>query len=293
MPPLVWGSADPGSMPGQAEAGGPSALEQALRSLIDRKAASLPFGNPLPGDDPPADPQAGSGADLWPGSGGPQHEALPVGRPDPAAIPPDPAPLAAFLAGAGLTPDQVGAVDPAAFLRDAGAVFAAMAAGYQQLLGVRGRIKLDARLKRTQDGAEANNPLKHALDGRQAVLALLRAQGPAYLRPRTAVHDAVQALAAHELAMLDAFQAAIADLLDAFHPNRLEGKLNAEGSLAVLARGGRRASLWELYVERYAEIVRAARTRSLGAFDEAFRDAYERRAAAVMEGAPAVREDVP
>ena len=70
-------------------------------------------------------------------------------------------------------------------------------------------------------------------------------------------------------------RAAVAALLGRFDPKALEGDLADASTLALLLQGGRRARLWELYTERYAEIAEAARVRFLGDLDRAFAEAYE------------------
>ena len=44
-----------------------------------------------------------------------------------------------------------------------------------------------------------------------------------------------------------------------------------------LLQGGRRARLWEIYTEKYAEIAEAARVRFMGDVDRAFAAAYDRK----------------
>jgi type VI secretion system protein ImpI len=126
-------------------------------------------------------------------------------------------------------------------------------------------------------GALDNNPLKYSAGPREATLALLRRREEGYLAPLPAVEAAFRDLKAHELALLDGMRAAVAALLGRFDPKSLEGDLADASNLALLLQGGRRARLWELYGERYAEIAEAARARFLGDLDRAFAEAYEKR----------------
>jgi type VI secretion system FHA domain protein len=255
--------------------GGRPAIDRAPAAELSRHDPQQAFGALFEAE--PAGPEPAQ-LEQRP-SGPPQQEAL-LPRPRPAVDPRNDSVdslLAAFLQGAGLAAGEAVVSDPHAFLANAGAVFAAMADGLRQLLAVRTQIKADARLSPTLIGAEANNPLKHSIDWREAVLGLLRSRGPGYLDPHRAVTNAIQDLSAHEIALLDAFQAALTELLDTFDPARLETRLSDAGALPLLIQGGRRASLWDLYVARYREVASSARRQSIGIFDDTFRTTYANR----------------
>jgi hypothetical protein len=79
-------------------------------------------------------------------------------------------------------------------------------------------------------------------------------------------------------------QAALDALLADFDPAALEQKLGDEGRLTVLLAGGRRAKLWELFVERYAALADQARRRFLGDLDQAFREAYRAKLGQIGSG---------
>lgn len=264
----------------------------------------VPFADdPLGGlfsDRPPQRPAARPQRDAGrtPGDHTPPHfEALgtpPKPRPDPAGalfpdtptLPPKAAAggdaaalVAALLEGAGLPPGEVAVQDPQAFMRDVGRSFAALADGLRLLLAARAVTKNHAGVERTVIRAVDNNPLKYAIDRREALLALLRPPQPGYLPPETAVQAGFRDLQAHELAVLDGMQAALGALLHRFDPEALEAQLADEPALALLLHGGRRARLWELFTDRYADIAEAARRRFMGDFNEAFQDAYSSKVA--------------
>jgi type VI secretion system FHA domain protein len=185
--------------------------------------------------------------------------------------------IAAFLAGAGLAGGDLDGEIDENFFRDLGAAFAAMAEGFRVLLAARALVKDHAGVERTMIRATDNNPLKYSINAREAVMALIAPRGTGYLSPLAAVEAALRDLKAHEIAVLDGMRAALQGLLDRFDPTVLERRLEDDSSLSVLLQGGKRARLWELYTERYAEIAEAARRRYLGDFDRAFKDAYERK----------------
>lgn len=186
-------------------------------------------------------------------------------------------PLAAFLKAAGVPASAAEGQTSEAFLGDAGQVFAALADGLRDLLAVRATVKDHARLDRTQISAASNNPLKLSVNRREATAALLGRGEEGYMPPLAAVQASFRDLKAHELALFEGLQSAVDELLKLFDPAQLERKLADAGTLALLLQGGRRAQLWELYQERYDEIVVAARARFMGRMDAAFREAYARK----------------
>jgi type VI secretion system FHA domain protein len=168
-------------------------------------------------------------------------------------------------------------------MREAGRAFGALAEGLRGLLAIRATVKDHARLDRTQIGAAQNNPLKFSINGREAAQALLQQREDGYMAPLAAIEAGFLDLKAHELALLDGLQSAVAELLSSFDPATLEARLADAGAVSLLLQGGRRARLWELYTERYGEIAKTARARFMGHFDGAFRQAYERKSAEVSQ----------
>ena len=214
----------------------------------------------------------------------------PPAKPEaPKAVPsgaarPGPDLLAAFLEGAGVGPDLLGGEDPAAAMRELGGRFAAMADGLRVLLEARSSLKAEAGLDKTQIGAVGNNPLKASIDRVEAAAALIRARRPGYLPPAEAIEASVRDLVAHELAFMEGVRAALDALLADFDPSALEERLTGEGRVALLLAGGRRAKLWELFVERYAALADQARRRFLGDLDQAFREAYRAKLGQIGSG---------
>jgi type VI secretion system protein ImpI len=214
----------------------------------------------------------------------PQHASFALARPAPPAEPGPgadaAAALRAFLDGAGLAGEELGAGDPERVLREAGVAFAAMAEGLRTLLATRALVKGHAGLERTLIGAAANNPLKYARSRPGAVRALLAPPEPGDLPALAAIEAAVHDLEAHEMGLLEAVEAALRGLLERLDPGVLEERLADTPALRLVLEGGRRARLWELYRERWAELSEQARRRFMGDLDDAFRAAYERRLAA-------------
>ena len=162
-------------------------------------------------------------------------------------------------------------------MRAAGEAFAALASGLRELLATRALVKGQAGVTQTMIGAVDNNPLRHAVGRAEAVRALLAPREAGFLEPQAAIAVTLDDLKAHELALLEGVQAALAALLAQFDPTQLERRLEDASTLQLLLHGGRRAKLWQLYVERYEAIAEAARIRFMGDMDRAFVAAYERK----------------
>ena len=182
------------------------------------------------------------------GTGGPAETAGP-----PAAATAAVAALAAFLEGAGLEPDIATGRAPEAALREAGALFAALAGGLRDLLAMRAAMKDHAGLDRTQITAALNNPLKLSVTRREATASLLGPPEEGYLVPRAAVEAAFRDLTAHELGLFDGVQSAVEELpgpVRAADPGTAAGGCRAAGdadagraachALATLPRALRR-----------------------------------------------------
>jgi len=196
--------------------------------------------------------------------------------PAPSPGPPSPAPagdaLAAFLAGAGLPPPQ-GATgdDPAAILRRAGAVFAAMAEGYRILLA-------------TGQPPGPGDPLGAAASAAEAAATLLgrSRSGRSTADPVQAIRDSVDILQGRAAGGTPGLETAIDRLLASLDPARLEQGLRNADTLSALMKGGRRAQLWDLYKERYAGIAAEARHHLLTAAEP---QAHPAREAAALPDA--------
>jgi type VI secretion system protein ImpI len=186
--------------------------------------------------------------------------------------------LDAFLAGAGVAPEDVPCGDPEAQLKALGEAFYALTAGLTQLLATRTLVKREAGVERTMVSAAGNNPLKLSANEHEAVLALIRHRGPGYLEPQEAIRAAIGDLKSHELALLDGMQSALRTLLRRFDPQALERELEDASLFASLVAGGRKAMYWNLYHRRYAELAEKARSRFLGEVGVDFARAYEEKA---------------
>lgn len=298
----LFDSDGPGEAPAQAA---PPASEPEPADMLDpfglADRAEPPAASPPPARQPPpiaatsAIPPEPAVPPLVPPMTPPQPVAppepvAPIAGPEPVAPPqpaaaatpempviPDKRLLEAFLAGAGLDPAALSVEDPEAFMREAGARLRDLAEGLVQLLVARASVKNVARVERTMIGRDHNNPLKYSVTPQEAVLAVLQGRGPGFLPPEAAVRGAFRDIQEHEMALLDAMQAALRALLQRFEPDSFERQLEAENLFSALMAGGRRARCWDAFKERYRQIASEAERAFLGEVGADFSRTYEAR----------------
>jgi type VI secretion system protein ImpI/type VI secretion system protein len=185
-----------------------------------------------------------------------------------------PAGLAALAAGSGLPPEllAMAAHDPQAALHNAGALLRIAVSGLRALLIARGSVKREFRIEQTMLRPSDNNPLKFAASDEQALAALLDPRKPS-LR---AVQESIDDLTLHQVAALQATQAAARALLERMGPADIE----AEDPGGGLLPGARDKRLWEAYKRRHAKLLEQFDDDFDSAFGTAFARAYEQAAGA-------------
>ncbi len=221
----------------------------------------------------------------------PRPESLATAAP-PRATWPSPPPaaageaalLAAFLRGAGLaewprapgatsSPAPGAALTPELMLRF-GELLRTSTEGTMALLASRSTLKREMRAEVTQIAAGDNNPMKFAPDAMSA-LAQLLADPPmrGFMAGPRAMKDAQDDLLAHQVAFVAGVRAAMQGLIARFDPASLNDRLAQKGGLSARFPG-RKARLWELFVERFDEISAEAEDDFDKLFGEAFVAAY-------------------
>jgi type VI secretion system FHA domain protein len=198
----------------------------------------------------------------------------------PAARPPEPAPgpgdaalFKAFLDGMGLAGIEPGGPDPATLMKGLGAAFRAFVEGLREVLITRATIKSEFRIEQTIIAARGNNPLKFSPTPEDALVAML-GRSRAFMAPDAAVKDALDDIKRHELATMEAMQAAVRALLSRLDPAAIRSEAEAGGGLSLLP-AQKRARAFELYEQRFAAALADLDDSSDGAFARAFAKAYE------------------
>lgn len=184
--------------------------------------------------------------------------------------------LRAFVEGAGVPYREMSAAESERLLRDSGAILRAAIEGLMMLLLARGEMRREFEAEdRTMVAARDNNPLKMMSDPHEAMAFVLdpNDQTGGFLDPVQAIGDACEDLRAHELALMAGMRAAILGALRRFAPSAIERAL--EESRRGLGLGGRKAKLWDLFVELHDKVSRDAEEDFNKAFGRDFMGAYQ------------------
>ncbi|NLZ41945.1 MAG: type VI secretion system-associated FHA domain protein TagH [Comamonadaceae bacterium] len=160
-------------------------------------------------------------------------------------------------------------------MRLIGAMLRESARGAVELLAARAALKRELRARMTMIVARQNNPLKFSPDADVALQHLLGERTPGFMGPAAAMRDAFDDLRAHELGVMAGMRAALAGVLARFEPAQLEAKLGERSRLAQLIPAARKARLWELFQELFAQLQAEAQDDFDELFGQAFLEAYE------------------
>jgi type VI secretion system FHA domain protein len=225
-------------------------------------------------------------ADPSPGVQSPRGSEPPVAaspRPQPSRSAPTPEPraakvdaappdiegaLAAVLAGAGLE----GAVVTQDLARQFGDILRIVVSGVMDVLQARQRIKDEFRMRITTFKPRQNNPLKFSANVEDALHNLLVKRNPAYLGPVDAFEDAFDDIRNHQMAMLAGMRVAFDAMLAEFNPDRLQTEFDRLGKGSLVPG---KLRYWDLYRDKFSDMVSDADTSFRELFGQEFAKAYE------------------
>ncbi len=130
--------------------------------------------------------------------------------------------------------------------------------------------------ERTMVAARDNNPLKLMGDPHEAMQFLLdptdRTGG--FLDPVQSIGDACEDLRAHELALMTGMRSAILGALRRFDPKAIE-KVLEKSSGSGFSLSGKKAKLWEAFVEHQSRLAQEAQEDFTKIFGRDFMSAYQ------------------
>jgi predicted component of type VI protein secretion system len=187
----------------------------------------------------------------------------------------------AFLRGAGLPPHAL----PTGLTPDVmvliGGLLRNATAGAIDMLAARAATKLEVQASVTIISSQSNNPLKFLPNADVALQQMLGKKMPGFMRADDAMRDAFDDLRAHEIGVIAGTRAALTEVLGRFDPSLLGDRLAGASLLDNLLPSMRKTKLWEIYLERYAQIRREAEDDFQSVFGRSFLQAYERETARV------------
>jgi FHA domain-containing protein len=182
--------------------------------------------------------------------------------------------LQAFKEGLGTPTVQIDALTPDV-MRLIGQLLHDSAQGTVDLLVARAALKREVRAEVTMIVAQKNNPLKFSPTVEVALNHLLSPPQRGFMPASQAMQDAYDDLRAHQFGFMAGMKAALDGVLKRFDPAQLEGKLTQKSMLQSLLPATRKARMWEVFQELYAQISAEASDDFHELFGKAFLKAYE------------------
>jgi len=219
-----------------------------------------------------AAPRAPVAAPAAPAMSAPAARSAPA-APVAASHPPD-ALWAAFCEGAGVEVPLPQGLSPEQ-MRVIGTIMREAVEGSLRLMAVRATAKTELRAAVTTIRARNNNPLKFSPSADTALAQLLQPPLRGFMAGPVAMQDAMHDLVGHSIGTMAGMRAALAGVLARFEPGQLESKLAGKSMLDSLMPGGRKAKLWDLYLQHFDSIRNDAHDDFHNLFGAAFVAAYE------------------
>jgi type VI secretion system protein len=247
--------------------------------------ASVPNAALAPGMG--AVPRSGAAPSAAPGAGAGASPSRPS-APFPQALPSEPSTgitgerrvpgggsgdldFATLLAAAGIDAARVTPELSAQF----GQILRVVVAGLMDVLRARERIKDEFRMRMTTFKQADNNPLKFSANVEDALHNLLVKRNAAYLGPVEAFEDAFQDLRNHQMAMLAGMRVAYDAMLKEFQPEQLQEEFDRHLKGGSFLSGPAKMKYWELYRNRFHDMVKDADSSFRNLFGDEFAKAYE------------------
>lgn len=193
---------------------------------------------------------------------------LSVESPPPAS---DSLDFAALLAAAGI--DGVKVTPELA--RSFGQILRVVVSGLMDVLRARERIKDEFRMHMTTFKAADNNPLKFSANVDDALHNLLVKRNAAYLAPVEAFEDAFTDVRNHQMAMLAGLRVAFESMLSEFEPDQLQEQFDRQLKKGSFLSGPAKLRYWDLYRDRFHDMVKDADANFRELFGDEFAKAYE------------------
>lgn len=206
----------------------------------------------------------------------PPREVAPVPPPPPPVVRREPAAegsldFAAMLKGAGLEGVQV----TPELAENFGRILRIVVGGLMDVLRTREQIKNEFRMRMTTFKSADNNPLKFSANVDDALHNLLVKRNSAYLGPAEAFEDAFADVRNHQMAMLAGVRVAFNAMLADFDPERLQEIFDRQLKKGSLLSAPAWLRYWELYRDKFHDMVKDPESNFRELFGDEFARAYE------------------
>lgn len=194
--------------------------------------------------------------------------------------------FAAMLKGAGLEGVQV----TPELAENFGRILRIVVGGLMDVLRTREQIKNEFRMRMTTFKTADNNPLKFSANVDDALHNLLVKRNSAYLGPAEAFEDAFADVRNHQMAMLAGVRVAFNAMLADFDPERLQEIFDRQLKKGSLLSAPARLRYWELYRDKFHDMVKDPESNFRELFGDEFARAYEEQLESLKAVARAQRK---
>jgi type VI secretion system protein ImpI len=147
--------------------------------------------------------------------------------------------------------------------------------GMMEVQRARERMKDELRVRGTIFKPAHNNPLKFSANVEDAFHNLLLKHNAAYLDPTQAFEDAFHDVRDHHSAILKALRLAFESMLAQFDPARMQDEFDRQMKKGSILGVPVKLRYWELYRDRYGDMVKDADTSFRHLFGDKFAVEYE------------------
>jgi len=176
-----------------------------------------------------------------------------------------------MLAAAGIA-----GVEPSVELAQTmGAILRIAVSGMMEVQRARERMKDELRVRGTIFKPANNNPLKFSANVEDAFHNLLIKHNAAYLDPTKAFEDAFHDVRDHHSAILGALRMAFEAMLAHFDPARMQDEFDRQMKKGSILGVPVKLRYWDLYRDRYGDMLKDSDTSFRHLFGEKFAAAYE------------------
>lgn len=180
----------------------------------------------------------------------------------------------AFLRGAGIPADAVGALTPE-LMELLGKLMNSCLQGTIDLLALRSLVKQEVKADVTVVVMRNNNPLKFFPDSETVLTQMLRKKMPGFMEPLESIEDAYRDLRGHQKGVVIGTRASMDKVIRRLRPERIESALKMNPLLAIVPFK-RKAALWDLYRQQHHSVAGESQDQFKTLFGADFLDAYEK-----------------
>ncbi len=185
--------------------------------------------------------------------------------------------VAAFLEGAGLSPDTLRGADTEASFRQIGQMVRAAVDGVRDILATRALVKSEFRVDQTVLRRNDNNAMKFAPDAERCLAAMVGTVPPGFLPGPEAMRQGMDDIKRHELALVAAINKVFADLGRQLDPELIMAKAKQETGLGTRLPFAREVRCWTIYTETHALLQDSGAANTGGSLLAPVAQAYDRQ----------------